>query len=119
MVTVMEARTACDASFDAARTYAPETELAGDPVLNFMHDVFDVVKLERESASDYPEGFFERVVDNIRKQPSLLLAIEAWSAEENLIEEPPPADGILGTAATEALRMAKALSAARFGKDSE
>lgn len=95
------------------------SELAGDPILNFMHDIFDVVALENESESEYPKGFFERVVDNIRKQPSLLLAIEVWNAEENLLEETPQADGLLGSAAAGAKRMVLALSRVRFPGEQE
>lgn len=84
--------------------------------LNFLDAFLGLDKFEY-MASDFPRDFFEGIVDLINEQPAMLLAIRAWDEEADLTEATPPADGILGTAATEALRMAKALSAARFGTD--
>jgi hypothetical protein len=86
--------------------------------LNFLDAVLGLDR-SKYRASEFPNGFFDQVIDRISEQPAMVLAIQAWDEEANLVEENPAADGILGTAATEALRMAKALSAARFGKDSE
>ena len=70
-------------------------------------------------ASDFPSGFFDQVLDRINVETAMGLAIRVWHEEANLIEGTPPAGGILGTAVAEALRTLRALSVARFGKDSE
>ena len=62
-------------------------------------------------------GFVVALIEKLKEQPALVLAIEAWDAECNLVEDAPQADGLLGTAATEAKRLAKALSRVLYPGD--
>ena len=55
-------------------------------------------------------GVAVSLVKKLKEQPALVLAIEAWDAEANLVEDAPQADGLLGTAAAEAKRIAKAMT---------
>ena len=66
---------------------------------------------------DDAAGFAAPLIKKLKEQPALVLAIEAWDAESNLVEDYPQADGLLGTAAAEAKRIAKALSRVRFPGD--
>ena len=64
-------------------------------------------------------GFIAPLIKTLKEQPALVLAIEAWDAESNLVEDAPQADGLLGTASAEAKRLARALTGAYTRKDSE
>ena len=86
---------------------------AQHPYLNFLDTLLGLDENEYR-ASEFPNGFFDRIIDRINEEPAVLAAIRAWDAEGNLIEATPAIDGILRTAATEALRMANALNEARF-----
>lgn len=119
MVAVPQHKTASTAVFEACDSPGLGHRIASNPLLNFLQTIFDVVTLEEEDANEYPNGFFARVVKNVRTEPSLIAAIEAWFAETVLLEETPQADGLLGTAATEAERMARALMRVAYPGDSQ
>jgi hypothetical protein len=57
------------------------------------------------------------LIRRLAEQPALVLAIEAWDAESNLVEDAPQADGLLGTAAIEATRLARALTRVLYPGD--
>lgn len=80
------------------------------PLFEFMFLLF---------GADALRSFFAPLIETLKEQPALVLAIEAWDAESNLVEDAPQADGLLGTAAAEAKRIARALTGAYTGKGEE
>ena len=81
------------------------------PLFEFMSMLFDSDNAAARLAAP--------LIQKLKEQPALVLAIEAWDAESNLVEDAPQADGLLGTAAVEAKRIARALARVRYPGDRE